>query len=586
MSQTQETQTIDWSKYTAPPAPMVRPQGQYTASDVQQQQTGQYSAADVAPVTITPDAAPTAPSQTIDWSKYATPVTITPDAAPSQPGFAARTSQATLGTQSPWEQAKKEWSDFTNDPVGSLTNAAKQVAMMPVNLAYQAVHHPLDLSEQIMPVNRAIADAKGGNLSGAAGDITGGLLNTVPLALGAGKGMTATDQTGAFFKRSASLKAPADSVAAFSDFQKAIPATKSAPYTVEQLTRARPYLEEQHGINPISADSGVMDTRDAADSAIGKIEEKVSEAIAHNPQDTITTQPLNDVKAALSQNQRGQEFVQAGLGEIQALNLDQPKTVAQADAIRRQLNLENQAALSKNNYKLEAARASDPAFAAREAAAESLRNGIYGKLQQRGIQGVQDLRQDEGALIAIRNAAQDQIFSGEKTVSSSAQTGIGRQTAAALTKATATGAGATLGGAPGAIIGAGAGELAARFFTPEALTRNELAARSFSKQVAGSPDYLTIPPKPGIAGLLGSGPKITPSPADTSGPSHSGVVPGMDPSTRAARLGLLLNAKPGEPLVTPSPRGPLQLPAKSGAALVTPLPRESMLDYLKRHVQP
>ena len=176
----------------------------------------------------------------------------------------------------------------------------------------------------------------------------------------------------------------------------AVPSTKSTPYTPEQYARARPYLEEEHADSPVSRDSGVTDIRDAAQSAIGKIEDKVSQYIKANPQDVISTNPAADARAALQKNQRGSEFVDAGMKEIQALNLDQPKTVAQADAIRRQLNLENQAALAKNNYKQEAARVSDPAFAAREAAAESLRDGIYGKLEERGIQGVQDLRQDEG----------------------------------------------------------------------------------------------------------------------------------------------------------------------------------------------
>jgi hypothetical protein len=534
-------------------------------------------------------------TQTIDWSNYAAPASPAGTAQSSpqidfskyeqgqqqsqqaQPGFGARVSQAALGTQTPWDQAKKEWSDFVSDPIGSLTNAAKQAAMMPVNLAYQAVHHPLDLSEQIMPVNRAIADAKNSNLSGAAGDIVGGLINTVPAAL-AGGGQSAAEKVGA------SLKAPADATAAAADFQKAIPATKSTPYTVEQYTRARPYLEAEHAESPIGTDTGVFDTRDAADSAISKIEDKVAQAIQKNPQDRITTSPLNDVKTALAQNKRGPEFVNAGLSEIKALGLDQPLTVQEADQIRRQLNLENQAALSKNNYKLEAARVSDPAFAAREAASQSLRNGIYGKLEQRGIEGVQDLRQDEGALIAIRNAAQDQIFNGEKIVSGSSPNGLGRQTAAALTRAGATGAGAALGGPTGAIIGAGAGELAARFFTPENLTRNELAARSFSKQVAGSPEYLSVPESPQVRGLLGSGPSVTPAPADASGPvPFRGAQ--TDPSTRAARLGLLLGPKPGEPLVTPPPSGPLQLPQRSGAPLFTASPRESLLDYLQRTKQ-
>ena len=528
-----------------------------------------------------PPTAPSALASSGDW--FASNAPPAQGSTPAAPGALGRFTQTTLGTGDAWGQAKSEWNDFVNDPIGSLTRASKVAAMMPVNLAYQATHHPLDTAESVLPVNRMIGDVKAGNYSGALGDIAGGATNMALIARG--KAATEAPEAGA----AAALKDPEASAAAASDFQKAIPATKSAPYTPEQYVRARPYLEEAHSNNPISADTGVSDTVDAANYGISKIEDKVGEAIRANPQDLIRTNPLNDVKAALSQNQRGGEFVNAGMKEIQGFGLDQPKTVAQADAIRRQLNLENQAALSKNSYDLAAARASDPAFAAREAASQSLRNGIYNQLEQRGVQGVRDLRQDEGALLAIRDAAQNQIYNGEKMVAGSAPGGLGRQVAARTLQGGLTAGGAYVGGslagpagaAGGAALGAGAGELAARFFAPGKLSRNELVARSFEKQVAGSPDYLSVPQGPQIRGLLGSGPVTTPSPADTSGSIASGNV-AFDPSTRAARLGLLLNAKPGEALIPPEPRGPLQLPAKSGAPLLTPLAGESARDYLKR----
>jgi hypothetical protein len=64
-------------------------------------------------------------------------------------------------------------------------------------------------------------------------------------------------------------------------------------------------------------------------------------------------------------------------------NFDQPKTLAEADAIRSQLNAENKAVLKKNSYDVATALAADPGFAAREAAAESLRDGIYQRLEHR-----------------------------------------------------------------------------------------------------------------------------------------------------------------------------------------------------------
>jgi hypothetical protein len=526
-----------------------------------------------------PSAAPTAASSE-DW--FASNAPPSQGTTPPAPGAVSRFTQATLGTGDAWGQAKSEWNDFVNDPVGSLTRAAKTAAMMPVNLAYQATHHPLDTAESILPVNRAIGDVKAGNYSGALGDVAGGAANMALIA----KGKSVTEGPDA---AAAALKDPEAAVSAANDFQKAIPATKSAPYTPEQYVRARPYLEEAHSSNPISVDTGVSDTVDAANQGISKIEDKVGEAIRANPQDLIRTNTMADVNAALAKNQRGQQFVAAGQRELAGFGLDQPKTVAQADAIRRQLNLENQAALSKNSYDLAAARASDPAFAAREAASQSLRTGIYNQLEQRGVQGVKDLRQDEGALLAIRDAAQNQIYNGEKMVAGSAPGGLGRQVAARAVQGGLTAGGAYVGSslagpagaAGGAAVGAGAGELATRFFAPGKLSRNELVARSFEKQVAGSPEYLDIPQGPQIKGLLGSGTRVTPAPPVPGGTMEGGMV-AVDPSTRAARLGLLLNAKPGEALIPPEPRGPLQLPAKSGAPLLTPLAGESARDYLKR----
>lgn len=550
------------------------------------------------PVTITPDPSassmsssatlpPPPPGYAID-QQVATPPPgysgwVPDPPAKDTPGAVSRYTQATLGTGDAWGQAKSEWNDFVNDPVGSLTRAAKTAAMMPVNLAYQATHHPLDMAESILPVNRTITDVEAKNYSGAAGDIAGGLTNAFLIA----RGKAATEAPEA---AAAALKDPEAAASAASDFQKAIPPTQSAPYTPEQYVRARPYLEEAHSSNPISVDTGVSDTVDAANQGIGKIEEKVGEAIRANPQDLIRTNTMADVNAALAKNQRGQQFVAAGQRELAGFGLDQPKTVAQADAIRRQLNLENQAALSKNSYDLAAARASDPAFAAREAASQSLRDGIYNQLEQRGVQGVRDLRQDEGALLAIRDAAQNQIYNGEKMVAGSAPGGLGRQVAARAVQGGLTAGGAYVGGsmagpagaAGGAAVGAGAGELATRFFAPGKLSRNELVARSFEKQVAGSPEYLDIPQAPQIKGLLTtSGSRVTPVAAVPGGTMEGGRV-AFDPSTRAARLGLLLNAKPGEALIPPEPRGPLQLPAKSGAPLLTPLAGESARDYLKR----
>jgi hypothetical protein len=452
----------------------------------------------------------------------------------TKPGFGENASDVVLGTKSPWEQAKSEWNQFVNDPVGSLGQAAKQVAMAPVYGAYNLVHHPIDTVTGLTggPQFTKAADDK--NVPGMAGALVGGAVNALPLLAGAAEGVNniasaraiplSTDanvakQMGATVPGAADLQAPAR---AANDFKNAVPPTKSTPYTVQDYQRARGYLEDEHVQTNIQDPESL---RDAADTAIEKIEGKISDYIQANPRDLISSKPLDDAKAALSENARGQAFVKAGLKELADFNLDQPKTVAEADDIRRQLNAENKAVLKKNNYDVATARAADPTFAAREAAAESLRNGIYDQLSARGIDGARQLRQDEGALIKIRNAAQGQLFNGDKRVAASALNSPTRDVAGRLGQAALTGGGAYLGSTigpagtvAGSIIGAGAGELAQRFFKPEALTRSELLQRSFEGKNANPPTFPQIPNgRPGVA--LGS---LAPRNYPFAGPNGDG----------------------------------------------------------------
>ncbi len=301
---------------------------------------------------------------------------------------------------------------------------------------------------------------------------------------------------------------PATVQAVHTDFAKGVPPTKSTPYTPEDLQNARPYLEDEHSASPIKT---VADVKDAADSSIGRIENKISDYIRQNPTDQLTNNPLDAVKAALAKTDSlKQGFTQSGLKELAPYNLDEPMTVMKADRLRRQLNAENAAFETKNNYDQAQARATDPAYAAREAAARALREGIYGRLADRGIEGVYQLRQDEGSLIAVRNAAQNQIFNGDKNVAGTGANSITGKTAQSLIRLGTVGAGAGIGGyvagsegaTAGALVGAGAGEAINRSFFPGNLTRDALVERSFSKLVTNGATLPEIPERPTIRGLL------------------------------------------------------------------------------------
>jgi hypothetical protein len=308
-------------------------------------------------------------------------------------------------------------------------------------------------------------------------------------------------------KVSPSTQLPAQ---AAQDLQTAVPPSKSAPYADIDMQKARPYLEAEHANVPVDSVTGL---RDAADSAIGKIEDQISQKIAQLPNARFKTNVLPDVTNALQASPRGQAFVDAGLKDLDDFNFSQPKTLADADAIRRQLNAENKAVLAKNNYDVATARATDPAFAARETAAESLRNGIYKQLGANGMPNAAQLRLDEGSLIKIRNAAQNQIFNGDKVMRSTAQSGPMRTAAKAVTQGAATAAGGAMAGWPGAYVGREVGESLGNAFTPEGLTRNELVERSFSKPTASPTPRAT--------------PSVVPLPAAAVSATAANTVPSL-----------------------------------------------------------
>lgn len=328
----------------------------------------------------------------------------------------------------------------------------------------------------------------------------------------------------------AAAKAAQPSLTAASKLNQAIPATKSTPYTPQDYQTARPYLEAEH-----SGKGGVQEVRDSADSAISKIEDHVSNYIAQVPQDPITTNVKQDVAKVLATNPRGQQFVTAGMKELDGLKLDNP-TITEADAIRRQLNAENKAVLKKNSYDVATARAADPGFAAREAAAESLRNGIYDQLEARGIEGVRELRQDEGSIIKIRNAAQNQLYNGERTVAGSGETSGLRRLGQAAARTAGTLVGAHVGGPFGAVAGSAAGESVGEAFTTPPQTRNALADQSFSAKVARPVEYpqvnlRAIPEKAEPVGTQGSFRTGTPGPLFQT--NQSTLFENMTPQEKA-----------------------------------------------------
>jgi len=268
-----------------------------------------------------------------------------------------------------------------------------------------------------------------------------------------------------------------------SSIMRAVPPTNTTPYSMETVNRARPYLEEEHAIKPIA---DIQSFVESSNNAIRKIESKVSGYVAANPNDVIGTNPLAAARAALAKNPRA-GAIEAGLKEINDLGLDKPITLSRAEAIRSQMNAENKAFMDKNQYDRATARKADPAFAAREAVAESMRDGIYNRLETRGFKDARELRRDEGALIQLRDAGQKQFYAGEKSVPGTGANGIGRKIVSQGVKVGSTGVGAGLGGIVGGPAGAIGGgmagsiigeDLSKRISRPN-MTRDALILKAF-----------------------------------------------------------------------------------------------------------
>ena len=293
----------------------------------------------------------------------------------------------------------------------------------------------------------------------------------------------------------------------YTHFKNAVPPGKTTPYTELDYHAARPYLDAEHTTGtPIE---GIASTVEAADSAIEKIEGKVATVVKANPDVLVHVNPLREAQEALRGSVRT-DFFEAGMNELEKYPLgfersggvtDEPLTLQKADDIRRQLNDDNRSLMkSKNNYDIGNMMNTDPAFAARQAAAQALRTGIYDTLEQLGLKDARQIRMDEGSLIKIRNAAERQRFNAEKSVKNTAKPGIAKRAA----KKAATGIGAAAGfefgakvGHPlvGASVGAEVGSEAAKALTPKALTRDELIQKAFE-------------PLPKPAGPVGGGPGL------------------------------------------------------------------------------
>ena len=314
--------------------------------------------------------------------------------------------------------------------------------------------------------------------------------------------------------------------------KQAIPPTKSTPYTDEQLAAAHPYIESEHAGSPIKS---VEDLRDAQDAGVKKIEARISSYVAQDPNNLISTRPGDAARAALAPTDKLRAgFSDQGMRELAPYHLDEPMTVAHADALRRQLNAENDAYATTNKYTYAQARATNPAFAAREAAVSALRDGVYKSLADNGFTDAAKLRNDEGALLATRNATQNQIFNGDKNVSGTGTNTIRGKMGKTAIRLGTTGGGAAIGGSmfgpegatAGALLGGGLGEAINSIAFPGNLTRDALVESAFKNSPKSPLDIIRNEATANTAPRL----RLTPPPGVTPPPVSTQGELGLEPN--------------------------------------------------------
>jgi hypothetical protein len=326
------------------------------------------------------------------------------------------------------------------------------------------------------------------------------------------------------------------------DIMKAAPPSQAAPYNPVTIQRAAPYLASEHATAPVTTAQAAFE---AGNSARVQIEQHVSQLIDAFPGATIDTDPIHAAKAALTKPTGAMgakaSDVAAGLKALDGFGLDQSLTLRQAENVRNRLNAENDAVLSRNDSDVATALRSDPRFAARYAAVQALRDGIYGTLDDLGVPGVADLRRDEGAVIQMTEAFRRQQYKGDttapKTGSQSTSAAILRKSAPMIGAGAGVAAGLATGGPMATELlaagGAGLGKMVADRLAPPNLTRDAAIARAFQNLKVAPPNLPAVAPRSPISGLLGPAPTILGPKPDTSFVS---AVPAMVAPPNAARL--------------------------------------------------
>lgn len=345
-----------------------------------------------------------------------------------QPGFFGRLSQQVFGTQHPLDQAISEGKQLYKDPIGTLKETAKDVAMTPVNLANRALPigdamgaagkgdytgaaktlamGPLNLARDLSGGPQAGADAEAGNWKGLAGTLLGDVLQSATMAHGMNQSgeavspspsadYTKLQKASGLYRRAVapgSLSAE-DEAAMQQNFGRA--ARYIAPEVQQQAVKGGP--------------GGAMRAAQVADNASDKLWSNTVQPVVERFRDVQAdgSDVANSIRNSFGKLDAVTNPSKVEAGKRLAEAFDQPLSVGEmADAVTQ---LNNDKAVSRyyslSPVERSQAEMADPALQAKVAAVNGLRTKLFDTIAEAGGddlgQDFQTARKDFGALRTV-----------------------------------------------------------------------------------------------------------------------------------------------------------------------------------------
>ena len=296
-------------------------------------------------------------------------------------------------------------------------------------------------------------------------------------------------------------------------FNRAFPATKLRPHNIEDRQTTEAYVKDYHdNVAPVENTADLINALQYQVDAIG---DATGDAIGEHGDKPITTNPIEDARKVLAEKDQVKAgFLKKGMKALEpytALFGDEiPLT--DAEKVRKQLVEETKSIKQKtlapdrtanSDFNL---RQTDPAYAAISAVLDSLREGIDQKLEDEGVDGMKEMREDASRLIRGKTAMEAQRYNNEKIVRGTSTAGPVRKLAAKGAVIGGAGVGAAAGAATGipfglevgAGLGAEVGRRVGKIIAPSDVTRDQAVKEMVGKAEAGAgPRKLeAVPPKP------------------------------------------------------------------------------------------